>query len=110
GVSKAALRLGPLTQRRFPAGPSRATGRPATVIVNSSPASARRSTSPTLLRSSFWGIVGIVQRGSSSATTFAHVRVAQLARRSPGAGARNREFVTAAAARRQAVKATLSPV
>jgi hypothetical protein len=27
-------------------------------MVNSSPASARRSTSPTLLRSSFCGIVG----------------------------------------------------
>src|ERR1044072_400811 len=57
GVSKTRRRSGPLTHRRFAAGPSRATGLPATVIVNSSPASARRRTSPTLLRSSFWGIV-----------------------------------------------------
>ena len=38
-------------------GHDRATGRPATVMVNSSPASARRSTSPTLFRSSFCAIV-----------------------------------------------------
>ena len=51
------LSAGPLTQERRAAGPSSATGLPATVIVKRSPASARRSTSPTLLRSSFWGIV-----------------------------------------------------
>ena len=43
----------PLTQRRWCAGPSSATGRPATVTVSVSPASTRRSTSLTWLRSSF---------------------------------------------------------
>jgi hypothetical protein len=62
GVSNTPRRLGPPTQRRLGAGPSRATGRPATVIVNSSPASARRRTSETLLRSSFCGMVGTSPR------------------------------------------------
>src|ERR1019366_9999084 len=57
GVLNTASSAGPETQVRLAAGPSSATGRPETVIVNRSPASARRSTSPTLLRSSFWGIV-----------------------------------------------------
>ena len=59
---------GPLTHCRRRAGPSCATGRPATVIVNSSPASARRSTSATLLRSSFCGITGTQHDGSRTAT------------------------------------------
>jgi len=42
-----------LTQRRRCTGPSSATGRPATVTVRVSPASARRRTSLILFRSSF---------------------------------------------------------
>ena len=53
GVSNTVASADPLTQDRRAAGPSSATGLPATVIVNRSPASARRRTSPTLLRSSF---------------------------------------------------------
>ena len=48
--------VAPLTQRRRCTGPNSATGRPATVTVRVSPASARRSTSPTWLRSSFCAI------------------------------------------------------
>ncbi len=59
GPCQTARNAGPLTHRLCMAGPSCATGRPATVIVISSPASARRSTSPTLLRSSFCGMVAI---------------------------------------------------
>jgi hypothetical protein len=66
GVSHTRARRAPLTQRRRWAGPSWATGRPATVIVNSSPASARRTTSATLLRNSFCGIVGTAAGGSSA--------------------------------------------
>lgn len=62
GVCQMRRRSGPVTHWRGRAGPSRATGRPDTVTVNSSPASARRSTSPTLFRSCFWGIVVTPQR------------------------------------------------
>ncbi len=53
--------VAPLTQRRRCAGPNSATGRPATVTVRVSPASARRSTSPTWLRSSFCAISLIME-------------------------------------------------
>ena len=56
----ASLLLG--TKWALPSGPSWATGRPATVIVSSSPLSARRRISPMLLRSSFWGIVAMPPR------------------------------------------------
>src|SRR5215218_2920468 len=46
------------TQALFRTGPSSATGRPETVIVKFSPASARRRISPTSLRSFFCGISG----------------------------------------------------
>ena len=68
GVWKTASSDGPPTQARLAAGPSSATGLPETVITNCSPASARRRTSPTLLRNSFWGIVTITGYGSRSAT------------------------------------------
>ncbi len=68
GVSKTASSEGPPTQARLAAGPSSATGLPETVTTNRSPASARRRTSPTLLRNSFWGIVTITGHGSRSAT------------------------------------------
>jgi hypothetical protein len=59
GVVQIARSRGPLTHCCGAAGPRCAAGRPETVIVNSSPASARRRTSLMLLRSSFCGIVGI---------------------------------------------------
>jgi hypothetical protein len=53
--SSASWELG--TQPRPLGGPMQATGRSETVIVSSSPASARRRTAETLLRSSLWEIV-----------------------------------------------------
>ena len=62
GARHIAARAGPATHSRRFVGPSRATSRPATVIVISSPASARRRTSPMLFLSSFCGMVATQHR------------------------------------------------
>ena len=59
GSAQRSCSLAESTHCRVRAGPSFATGRPETVIVISSPASARRSTSPTWFRSSFCGTVAM---------------------------------------------------
>ena len=68
GVSQTLASSGPPTHTRRRAGPSCATGRPATVIVNSSPASARRSTVGDVVAQLLLGDHGHIRHGSRTAT------------------------------------------
>ena len=104
GVCQTRCRAGPATHCRGRAGPRRATGRPATVTVNSSPASARRRTSPTLFRSSFWGIVATRDTVALLLPGGDHIITAgaPAARRPPGSSTRTAARRTSARASRRA--------
>jgi hypothetical protein len=81
GVLHTDSSAGPPTQVRRRVGPRLATSLPATVMVNSSPPSARRSTSPMLFRSSFCGIVAIATDGSRTTTAPGRPRACRHRRR-----------------------------